>query len=477
MPKPDELDALSTFARQHLQNVRQHYNSRCSGLSWTARGYRRWLAHYYNFLIPKNASVLEVGCGDGDLLARLHTRRVTGIDVSENQISAARRRLPYGTFYVQAAEEMELTGTFEYIVLSDTLSLAADIQRVLTNLHKVTASETRLLINCASSMWRPVYFLAAKLGLREQQVESSWLTPNDVENLLNLTSWESITTRARILIPCPLFGLDVVANRLLSPFLPWFCLCFFCVARPRQRDRGKPMRVSIAVPARNEAGTIEALITRLPCLGAGTEVIFVEGESTDLTWEEIQRVSVVYPDRSIKAVRQPGHGKGDAIRAALQIATGEIFIILDADLTVPPEELSKFYAAVASGHCEFANGVRLVYPTGKEMRFFNLCANKFFSVAFSWLLGQPVKDTLCGTKALNCTDYKRIVENRSYFGSFDPFGDFDLLFGSGRLNLKIADIPVRYQERTYGSTNIRRWRDGSLLLRMLCFAAWKLKFI
>ena len=477
MVESGEFEPLSTFARQHLENVRQHYNSRCNGLSWAARGYRRWLAHYYNFFIPKNASVLEVGCGDGDLLARLHTRKITGIDIAENQIIAARRRLPYGTFYVQAAEEMQLTGPFEYIVLSDTLSLVADIQRVLAKLHEVTAPETRLLINCASSMWRPIHFLAGKLGLREEQLEASWLAPADVGNLLNLTNWESITTSARILIPCPLFGLDVFANRLLSPFLPWFCLCFFCVARPRQRNEPKQMRVSIAVPARNEAGTIESLITRLPCLGAGTEVIFVEGDSTDRTWEEIQRISVLYPDRAIKAVRQPGRGKGDAIRKALQIATGEIFIILDADLTVPPEELSKFYAAIASGHCEFANGVRLVYPTGKEMRFFNLCANKFFSVAFSWLLGQPIKDTLCGTKALNCADYKRIAENRSYFGSFDPFGDFDLLFGSGRLNLKIADIPVRYQERTYGSTNIRRWRDGAHLFRMLCLAAWKLKFI
>jgi SAM-dependent methyltransferase len=477
MREPDEFKPLSTCARQHLENVRQHYNSRCNGLSWAARGYRKWLAHYYNILIPRNASVLEVGCGDGDLLARLHTRRITGIDVAENQILAARQRLPYGTFYVQAAEELQLTGTFEYIVLSDTLSLVADIQRVLAKLHKVTAPGTRLLINCASSMWRPVYFLAGKLGLREHQVKASWLTPDDVANLLNLTNWESITTSARILIPCPVFGLDALTNRFLSPLLPWFCLCFFCVARTRQRNREKPMRVSIAVPARNEAGTIEGLIARLPCMGAGSEVIFVEGESTDRTWEEIQRVGTLYPDRNIKAIRQPGRGKGDAIRAALQIATGEVFMILDADLTVPPEELPKFYAAIASGHCEFANGVRLVYPTGKEMRFINLCANKFFSLVFSWLLGQPVKDTLCGTKALNCTDYKRIAENRSYFGSFDPFGDFDLLFGSGRLNLKIADIPIRYQERTYGSTNIRRWKHGTLLFRMLCLAAWKLKFI
>ena len=113
----------------------------------------------------------------------------------------------------------------------------------------------------------------------------------------------------------------------------------------------------------------------------------------------------------------------------------------------------------------------------EAMRFLNLCANKFFSITFSWLLGQSVKDTLCGTKVLWKKDYERIAANRSFFGDFDPFGDFDLLFGAAKANLHIMDIPIRYRDRTYGSTNINRWSHGLLLLRMFIFAARKLKFV
>ena len=153
-------------------------------------------------------------------------------------------------------------------------------------------------------------------------------------------------------------------------------------------------------------------------------------------------------------------------------------MILDADLTTPPEELPKFYEAIATNKAEFVNGSRLVYPMEKEaMRFLNLVANKFFSLAFSWLLGQSIKDTLCGTKVLWKRDYEQIAANRAYFGNFDPFGDFDLLFGAAKLNLKILDLPIRYRERTYGTTNIQRWKHGWLLLRMVLFAARRLKFI
>ena len=213
-------------------------------------------------------------------------------------------------------------------------------------------------------------------------------------------------------------------------------------------------------------------------MGAGTELIFVEGHSRDDTWAEIQRVAAAYPQRKIKYLQQTGKGKGDAVRLGFATATGDILMILDADLTMPPEELPKFYDVLAHGRAEFANGVRLVYPMDeKAMQFLNLCANKTFGIIFTWLLGQPVKDTLCGTKVCSRAHYARIAANRAYFGDFDPFGDFDLLFGAAKLNLKIADVPIRYRERTYGTTNIQRWSHGWLLLRMVLFAARKLKFV
>ena len=238
-------------------------------------------------------------------------------------------------------------------------------------------------------------------------------------------------------------------------------------------------RVSVIVPARNEAGNIPEIFARTPEMGAGTELVLVEGHSRDQTYEAMEAARTRYPGRCCQLWRQTGVGKGDAVRLGFSKATGEILMILDADLTVPPEDLPRFYEALVAGKAEFVNGVRLVYPMEeKAMRFLNLMGNKFFSLAFSWLLGQPVKDTLVrhqGAVEIGVRDASRPIA--SYFGDFDPFGDFDLLFGAARLNLKILDLPIRYRERTYGSTNIKRWSHGWLLLRMVMFAAKRLKFV
>lgn len=470
---------FSSLSRIHLESMRDHYdNTAGQPLLWAAECYRNWLAHYYNLLIPPNARILEIGCGSGDLLARLHVTEVTGIDLSEKHIEQARKRLPHGTFHVQAGEELNLDGSFDYIIISDTLNLAADVQALLERLHRVATPDTRLLLNFPSSLWRPFYSIATLVGWRACQPQSNWLAPADVKNLLYLTDWEVVKVEPRILMPCEVAYIDQVLNRWLAPLLSCFCLAVFTVARPSSRMRKPDIKTSVIIPARNEAGNIENAVRRMPQLGMGTEIIFVEGHSHDQTWEEIQRVKAAYPTHDIKIFRQTGRGKGDAVRLGFAKATGDVLMILDADLTVPPEDLEKFYTALASGHGEFINGVRLVYPMGKEaMRFLNLCANKFFSIAFSWLLGQNVKDTLCGTKAMSREHYNLLAANRAYFGEFDPFGDFDLLFGADKLNLKIVDIPIRYQDRTYGETNIRRFRDGLLLFRMMAFAARKIKFV
>jgi hypothetical protein len=346
------------------------------------------------------------------------------------------------------------------------------------NLRSVAHADTRLVINCYSSLWRPLIWLATRLGLRSKQPESSWLAPDDVVALLHLSDWELIRTERRIICPIALFGLENLLNRLVAPFLSPLCFCFFSIARPRGEPYSARKTVSVVVPARNESGNIEAAVKRTPEMGQWTELIFAEGNSKDDTWEEIQRVKAAYPNQRIKILQQSGKGKGNAVREGFAVAEGEILMILDADLTMPPEELPKFYEAIAGNRCEFANGSRLVYPMDKQaMRFLNLCANKTFSILFTWLLGQQVKDTLCGTKVLTKENYERIVANRNYFGDFDPFGDFDLLFGASKLNLKILDVPIRYKERVYGQTNIQRWKHGWMLLQMVVFAASKLKFV
>ncbi len=479
----------STNSR-HTDDVREHYDSRVKPLSSLAKGYRRLLARYYNVLIPSDSSVLEVGCGTGELLKNLSVNRRIGIDRSGSQIERARTNDPDSEYIVAEGESFTTSDDFEYIIVSDTINYVEDVQQLFAHLRSQSHPATRLLVNMPNTLWRPLFSLAQVLGLRASQPNNSWLSGKDVENLLHLAQWEVIKTQPRALIPFSGGFIERLINRWLAPILPWFCVTQFVVARPKVLQRSAvhhpkqgeisaaEITVSVVVPARNEAGNIEAAITRTPDMGKWTEFIFIEGGSSDNTWEEIQRIHREYPGLKIKIMQQTQKGKGNAVREAFAEAEGDILMILDADLTMPPEELPKYVDAILDGHCEFANGCRLVYPMDDEaMRFLNMIANKSFGITFSWLLGQPIKDTLCGTKVLSRVNYERIAENRAYFGEFDPYGDFDLLFGADRLNLKIRDIPIRYKDRTYGTTNINRWTGGMLLLRMVIFAARKLKFV
>ena len=471
------MNSLGQLSRQHLKVVREHYES-TGELSPAARSYRRLLGHYYNLLIPTSASVLEIGCGDGELLVQLKVARKAGVDFSSRQLARARQRVPEGIFHEQIAECLELIQIFDVIIISDTLNLVADAQQLLERLAKVATPQTRLIINYHSNLWRPIYRLAESLGLRSRPSSQSWFSTNDIQNLLSLSTWETVKQQSRLLWPVETPLLAPLFNRYINPLVPYLSFAFFEIARLRPTPGPHPLSVSVIIPARNEAGNIEAAVLRTPLMGAWTELIFIEGHSRDETWAEIERVRIAYPDRRITTLRQTGKGKGNAVREGFARATGDILMILDADLTMPPEELPKFYEAIASGNAEFANGSRLVYPMEKDaMQFLNMIANKFFGLSFSWLLGQKVKDTLCGTKVLRRVHYEALAANRAYFGDFDPFGDFDLLFGADKLNLKIRDIPIRYRERTYGTTNIQRWRHGLLLFRMLAIAGKKLKFI
>ena len=476
---PEVPTALENTAADPWAKLRTHHDQ-AEAPGHLARSYRQLLARYYRLVIPTQARVLEIGCGDGELLTQLPNPHVTGVDLSPRQIARAQPRLSQATLHVQAGEHLDLPGKFEAVILSETLNHGIDAQAILEGVHTVSKPETRLIVNFHSNLWSPLFTLARWLGLRAPAPQSNWLATADVKNLLALANWEVVRTEHHILVPLHLGGIGPWINRIFAPLLPFFCLTVFIVARPRRSPTEDPpaLSVSVIIPARKEAGNISAVAARSPQMGAWTELIFVAGHSRDDTWAQIQRVAGEYSELRIKTLSQTGCGKGDAVRAGFAVATGDILMILNADLTMPPEELPKIYRVIASGRAEFANGVRLVYSMGERaMQFLNLCANKAFGLIFTWLLGQPVKDTLCSTKVLRRAHYENIAANRVYCGDFDPFGDFDLLFGAAKQNLKIADIPIRYRERTYGETNIQRWRHGWLLLRMVIFAARKLKFV
>jgi SAM-dependent methyltransferase len=443
------------------------------------RAYHALLHHYYAFIVPPGFRVLELGCGLGDLLAAVKPLHGVGVDFSPAMIALARQRHPRLEFHVAEASAFTYAQPFDYLLLSDLVNDLPDVQAVLERALSLAHARSRLALNFFNNLWRPVLALAEKAGAKSATLPQNWLSRQDMENLLNLAGWEVIRHEARVLWPLRTPLLGQVLNRWLAPLLKHFCLTVFLVARPKpQPAPDRHYRCTVVVPARNEAGNIEPAARRIPELGLGTEILFIEGHSTDNTAAEIQRVAAQYPQRLIRVLKQESKGKGGAVREAFAAASGDLLFILDADLTVPPEELIKFYQVARAGIGDFINGVRLVYPMEQEaMQFMNMVANKAFSLIFSWLLGQTIKDTLCGTKVLFRLDYEAIARNRGYFGEFDPFGDFDLLFGAAKLNLRIVDLPIRYQSRTYGQTNIQRWRHGWLLLRMVLYAAQRLKFI
>ena len=442
--------------------------------------YHRRLAEIYSFLVAPGQRVLEIGCAMGDLLAAVRPSYGVGIDISQCMIQQAAQLHPELKFVQADAHTLDLDEKFDVVILSDLLNDVWDVQTVLDRVQQMSSPHTRVIINSYSRLWEPLLELAEKLGVAQPNLYQNWLTVEDIANLLYLSDFEVIRSWPDILWPLRTPLLDAFCNRFLVKFWPFneLALTHMIVSRPIPAPKEKDARVSVIVPARNEAGNIPHIFERVPEMGLGTEIIFVEGHSGDNTYEAIEAAMANHPERTCKLFRQSGVGKGDAVRKGFSESSGDILMILDADLTVPPEDLPRFHTVLISGKGDFANGVRLVYPMEKEaMRFFNLLGNKFFSLAFSWLLGQPVKDTLCGTKVLWKADYERIAANRAYFGDFDPFGDFDLLFGAARMNLKIVDLPIRYRERTYGTTNIQRWKHGWLLLKMVAFAASRIKFI
>jgi len=465
--------------RLHWDNVAKKLDT------WTSWGgsYHQRLTQIYKYLIPGGQRVLEIGCGRGDLLAALQPVEGVGIDFSDEMIYRARQRHPEIKFILSDAHDLStLNQSFDYILLSDLVNDVWDVQTVLEQIVRVSHSRTRVIINNYNRLWEFPLAIAEWLGLAKPTIRQNWLAPQDIINLLDITQFETIRQWSEILFPLQIPLISNFLNKFLVRFWPFnhLGLTSFILARPQYGFEVADFQphVSVIIPARNEAGNIPQIFKQMPEMGAGVELVFVEGHSSDETYSVIEQQIAEHPERRCQLHRQTGIGKGDAVRLGFASATGDIVMIYDADLTVPFESMTRFYRALLLGRGEFINGVRLVYPIEEDaMRLFNHWGNKFFSLVFSWLLGQPIKDTLCGTKVLWKADYELIAANRNYFGDFDPFGDYDLIFGAAKLGLKIIDLPIRYQARTYGTTNIQRWKHGWLLLRMVSFAADRIKFV
>lgn len=451
---------------------------------WKKRNKYYYEEHYkyLRFLIPEQKRVLDLGSGTGRLLNTLQPSHGVGVDISEGMVAHAKNLFPHLNFIHGDIERSgvldDIDGPFDYIVLSDTVGYLCDCQKLFEKLHDLCDQNTRIVISYYSWFWRPFLLVAEKLGMKMPQLELNWLSTESIRNMLCLAGFEQIKSEWRQLMPKRLLGVGMLLNRYLAPLpiIRRFCLRNYLVARSNKYVGLNQPSVSVIVPCKNEAGNVETAVLRIPRFCDDIEIIYVEGGSQDNTVEEIRRVINKYPEYDIKFIQQQGKGKWNAVKRGFDSARGDILMILDADLTMPPEELPKFYDAIIKGQGEFVHGTRMVYPQeDKAMRFLNQWANSFFSVLFTWLLNGIYTDTLCGTKVISKENFDRIEEACGYFGDFDPFGDFYLIFGAQKQNLKTVEIPIRYRAREYGETQISRFRHGFILLRMVLFAFKKFK--
>ena len=485
LPKQDGVvEAVSPRKRILRDHAEASAGEQFLGGKYNA-SYREDDLKFTRFLIPPGKRVLELGCGRGDLLAALKPSYGVGVDFGAETIAKANARHP-DLYFVLGDVEDPLTlagieGPFDYIVIADTIGMFEDIDGTLRLIHKLCAPSTRIIISYYSHLWEPVLKIAEALGLRSKQPRINYIATADFRNLMDLADCEVIRQEQRQLLPQRWFGLGPFINRFIAPLpgIRQLCLRTYLVGRPVLQFPDRKYSASIVIPCRNERGNIENAILRMPKFGAAQEILFVEGNSSDGTFAECERVRDAYRDRwDIKVLKQDGKGKGDAVRKGFAAATGDVLMILDADLTMPPEALPKYQAVIETGKADFVNGTRLVYPMETEaMRPLNFIANRVFAYLFSYLVNTRLTDTLCGTKVILRRDYEVLARERDYFGNFDPFGDFDLIFGAAKQNLKIIETPIHYKARTFGETQISRFRDGWLLLKMVWFAYRKLKAI
>ena len=440
------------------------------------------------FILP-DSKVLELGCGTGNLLKSINPRYGVGVDISKEIIKEAKKENKEIDFIhgdiSRLTSILSNEHKFDYIILSDTIGYLEDIQSTLESLHEYCKKETRIIISYYSPMWSPIFSLATMFKFKMPEVKTQLLNLNDIKSFLKISNFDVVRLEKKILSPIKLFGIGRFLNRYIAtlPIFSFFCLRQYVVARSLEKAfQERYNSASIIIPCKNEEGNIEAAIKRLPKFSNKLEVIFVEGDSSDKTWEKIQSIKKKYNNKKsgliIKGFKQKGKGKAEAVFYGFEKAQNEVLFILDADLTVPPEELPKFWRKISLGEAEYINGTRLIYPMDNEaMRFLNYLANKMFSIIFSWILSQRYTDTLCGTKVLSKKNYEKIKIKNKDLGNFDPFGDFFLIFGSSRLCLKMNEIPIRYKARSYGETQISRFSHGLMLVKMVIFAFFKIKAI
>jgi len=468
---PDALAEVRDARRRHQETVvaqrdryiqRNHY-------------FYDSLKRVLQFIIEPGKRVLDVRCETGHLLASVRPEFGVGVEISDAMVQYARRQHPDLHFVQSDPEDLELNETFDYILFNHIFD-TVDILRTLERIKRHCTPETRIVVINYSHFWTPILEFASKIGLRSQFVEPNWVSENDIRGFMKLAGFRPVRKHRLMLCPKWIPGLSGLLNGLLArlPGLRRLCLMQVMVARtvtvPKNKER---VTVSVVVPCRNEVGNVQQAVERIPAMGNHTEILFCDDKSTDGTADEVRRMMALHPEKDIRLVEGPGICKADNVWTGFRAARGDVLVILDADLTVMPEELPMFVGALLTSQGEFVNGSRLVYPVPHlAMKTSNTLGNKLFAMVFSFLLDQRIKDTLCGTKVLWREDWQRMELNLGTWGLKDLWGDYELLFGASKLHLEIVEVPVHYQERIHGVTKMTRVFSNGLRMLRICWHAW-----
>jgi SAM-dependent methyltransferase len=478
-----ETRAPESWGPLALDEIRQARREHQAATATTRGEWIRSNEYFYDslkrslqFIVEPRKRVLEIRCETGDLLASLIPEFGVGVEISDAMVQCARQNHPDLHFVQCDPEDLDLHETFDYILLNHIFD-TVDILRVMERIRNHCTAETQLIIINYNYLWQPVLELASKLGLRSRFVEPNWVSENDIRGFLKLAGFRPVRKHRLILFPKWLPAISAAMNKFFAklPGLRRLCLMQIMVARPLDRPkREDEVTVSVIVPCRNEEGNVQQAAERIPAMGLQTEILFCDDKSTDGTVAEVRRMQALYPKKEIRLIEGPGICKAENVWAGFRAARGDVLMILDADLTVMPEELPMFLRALITSQANFVNGSRLVYPVQKNaMKFANLIGNKLFGLLFSFILDQRIKDTLCGTKVLWRKDWVRLEPHVGTWGIKDMWGDYDLLFGASKLHLEIVEVPVHYQERIHGVTKMTKvFANGFRMLR-ICWHAWR----
>jgi SAM-dependent methyltransferase len=468
---PDALDEVRDARRKHQEAIA---GNRDKWIHSNRYFYDR-LKRNLEFIVEPGKRVLEIRCQTGQLLASVKPSYGVGVEISDSMVECARLQNPHLRFMKSDPETLQLDETFDYILFNHIFD-TVDILQAFERIRQHCTPETQIVVINYNHLWEPILEFASKIGLRSRFVEPNWVSENDLRGFLKLAGFRPVRKHRLILFPkwIPLFS--SVMNGFLArlPGLRRLCLMQAMVARPFAEPKyQEDFTVSVIVPCRNEVGNIEHAVGRIPAMGRHTEILFCDDKSTDGTADEVRRMQALHPEKDIRLVEGPGICKAENVWTGFRAARGDVLMILDADLTVMPEELPMFLRALVTSRGEFVNGSRLVYPMPDlAMKFANIIGNKFFGLAFSFLLDQRIKDTLCGTKVLWRKDWLRMERSLGSWGIKDLWGDYELLFGASKLHLEIIEVPVHYQERIHGVTKMTKVFSNGLRMLRICWHAW-----